>query len=120
MHQELRLHPRMPTNLPAEMIFSDQLSLDVTMRNLSLGGMLVEGDSQLQHAVDDHRPGFPVEVELHFGLNGLPVSCRCRLIHTRRCSQTLFQMGFKLLSLDELSQTLIREYLENYELTRAG
>jgi len=53
-------------------------------------------------------------------LNGLPVSCRCRLIHTRRCSQTLFQMGFKLLSLDELSQTLIREYLENYELTRAG
>ena len=118
MHSELRMHPRMPTKLPAEMILSEDVSVDVIILNLSVGGMLIEGSDQMFHAVQAHKPAFPIEVEIYFGLQALPVRSHCRLIHTVRKRQDLYQMGFKALSMDEQSSHLIRQTLDDYTLTR--
>ncbi len=118
MHPELRLHPRMPLEAPAEMVFSSGDSADITLLSLSLGGLMTEGDGRAFKLLEEHRPSFPVEVDMHFGLGERPVRCHCRLIHTQRLRQDLFSFGFKLLSLDLQDQQLIREKVEEYELSR--
>lgn len=120
MHADLRMHPRMTTEIPAEMILSDEVAVDVLIRNISLGGMMVEGSDQMFQAVQQQVPAFPVEVEIHFGLQGAPVHCHCRLIHTTRKRQDLYHMGFKALSMDEHSAEQIRQVLAEYEMNRGS
>ncbi|MGB0466662.1 MAG: PilZ domain-containing protein [Pontibacterium sp.] len=118
MQSELRLHARMPLDLPAEMLLSDEDSADVTLKNLSMGGLMVQGDKRVSQLLSSHKPGFPVEVELHFGLLEQPVRCHCRLIHAHRQNQNLFNFGFKLLSLGSESQQLVQQVLAQYEAGR--
>lgn len=115
MHPELRLHPRMPVDLPAELVFSEEDSVDLTVLNISLGGVTAQGDAGAYQMVEKYKPHFPIEVELHFGLVDQPVHCHCRLIHSQRLSQDLYRFGFKVLSLDLQTQHLIQTTLEAYE-----
>lgn len=118
MHPELRLHPRMPVEIPAEVVFPSGDSADITLLSVSLGGLTSEGDCRAFTLFENSKPRFPLEVELHFGLGERPIRCHCRLIHTQRQSQDQYAFGFKLLSLDLLDQQHIREKVEEYELTR--
>jgi len=118
MHPELRLHPRMPVELPAEIVFPSGESADITLLSLSLGGLTSEGNDRAFQLFEESRPRFPIEVEMHFGLGDRPIRCHCRLIHTQRLKQNRYAFGFKLLSLDLMDQQYIREKVEEYEITR--
>lgn len=118
MHPELRLHPRMPVEIPAEVVFPSGDTTDITLLSISLGGLTSEGDGRAFTLFENSKPRFPLEIEMHFGLVDRPIRCHCRLIYTQRLKQDLYAFGFKLLSLDLLDQQYIREKVEEYELTR--
>lgn len=118
MHPELRLHPRVPVEIPAEIVFPSGDSADITLLSLSLGGLTTEGDNRAFDLFEDTKPRFPIEVDMHFGLEDHPIRCHCRLIHTQRLRQNRYGFGFKLLSLDLNDQQYIREKVEEYEITR--
>lgn len=117
MHSELRMHPRMPTELSASLKLPDGNGVDVTVRNISLGGVMLEGGDGLNEGIRQIH-AFPVEVDLHFALQGKTVFGRYRLIHITRKRQDLFHAGFKALTMDETSSELIADLLTDYELSR--
>lgn len=117
MHSELRMHPRMPTELNAVLNLPQGISVDVVIRNISLGGVMLEGDERMFEAIRQ-QTSLPVEVDVHFELEAQPVYGRYRLIHTTRKRQDLYQMGFKALTMDITSTELIRALLDTYELSR--
>lgn len=117
MHSELRMHPRMPTELTATLNLPQGISVDVIIRNISLGGVMLEGDERMFQVIQQ-QTALPVEVDVHFELEAQPVYGRYRLIHSTRKRQDLYQMGFKALTMDITSIELIRELLNNHELTR--
>lgn len=114
MNSELRMHPRMPVRLPAEVMFSDEDSVEVEVLNLSLGGLMVESDEAGYRLVEKYKPRFPIEVEIHFGLNQQPVHCHCRLVHVQRQKQNQYCLGFRVLSLNSQAQALITEAVSEY------
>lgn len=116
MHSELRMHPRMPTELQAEIKLPDEHSVIVMIRNISLGGIMLEGDDRMHTAIQQ-QPSFPVEVDVHFQLENKSVCGRYRLIHTVRRRQDMFHMGFMSLMMDASSTALIKRLLEDYEAT---
>jgi len=121
MQQEMRLHPRVVVELPAEVEAFGGDSLDVRLINLSAGGAMIEGCEQLEQLLDAARrlsSGSPVEVNLHFGLEEGAVHCHCRLVHMRRLAQTRYQMGMKFLSLADDSLDLLGRFIETRLLTR--
>lgn len=116
MQAEMRLHPRVGVDLPAELEPFGGDCLDVRLINLSVGGVLIEGGEQLDQLLDASRrlkTGAPVEVNLHFGLEAGPVHCHCRLIHMRRLAQDRYQMGMKILSVADDSLELLSRYVES-------
>ncbi|GGO86830.1 hypothetical protein GCM10011348_38630 [Marinobacterium nitratireducens] len=116
MKREMRLHPRVGVDMPAELEPYGSDSLDVRLVNLSVGGALIEGSEQLEsllNAVRHPESGVPVEVNLHFGLEEGPVHCHCRLIHTRRLAQSRYQMGMKILSLASDCQDMLSRFVES-------
>ena len=117
MHSELRMHPRMPTELTATLNLPKGISVDVIIRNISLGGAMLEGGDQMFEVIQQ-QVSLPVDVDVQFEVDGQPVYGRYRLIHTTRKRQDLYQMGFKALTMDLTSTELIRQLLNNYELTR--
>lgn len=116
MKREMRVHPRVGVDLPAELEPFIGDSLDVRLINLSVGGALIEGSEQLEQLLDASRKlesGTPVEVNLHFGLDEGPVHCHCRLIHMRRLAQSRYQLGMKILSLANDCQEMLGRFVES-------
>ncbi len=115
MNVDMRLHPRAQVDLPAELEPFRGDCLDVRVIRLSLSGVLVEGNAELE-ALLGARPGAasgtPLELNLHFGLEQESVHCHCRLIHSRRLEQGRFQVGMKILSIPNDSQGLLSRYIE--------
>lgn len=115
MQAEKRLHPRVGVDLPAELEPYGGECFDVRLINLSLGGLLVEGDEQLEKLIDVNRRtagAAPVEVNIHFGLEQGAVHCHCRLIHMHRLAQNRFQMGMKILSIADTHHQSLSRFIE--------
>jgi hypothetical protein len=116
MHVELRLNPRVSVDMPAELEPFRGECLDVRLINLSLSGVLVEGNGELEQLLHRSRglaAGMPLELNLHFGLEQAPIHCHCRLIHSRRLAQDQFQMGMKILSIADSSQAELSRYISS-------
>ncbi|WP_299182743.1 PilZ domain-containing protein [uncultured Neptuniibacter sp.] len=111
MHAERRIYPRIHVKLPAELSSGDGQSVDVSLINLSLGGMLVEGGADLAE-LKPVITGAPLEVNLHFGLNDQPVHCLCRVVYKQRQSQRCLRYGLSVLSMDLQTQEQLQSYIE--------
>nr|WP_067298101.1 PilZ domain-containing protein [Marinobacterium profundum] len=115
MNVDMRLHPRVRVDLPAELEPFRGDCMDVRLIHLSLSGVLVEGNAELETLLGE-RPGLasgvPLELNLHFGLEQASVHCHCRLIHSRRLEKDRFQIGMKILSIPNESQGLLSSYIE--------
>ncbi len=115
MHVEMRLHPRIGVDLPAELEPFLGDCLDVRLLNLSISGVLVEGNRQLEQLLEARRgamSGMPLELNLHFGLEEESIHCHCRLVHSRQLGQDQFHMGMKILSIADAYQRVLSHYVE--------
>ncbi|MCP8690224.1 PilZ domain-containing protein [Marinobacterium sedimentorum] len=115
MNVDMRLHPRVKVDLPAELEPFRGDCLDVRVIHLSLSGVLVEGNAELEALLGARlglASGAPLELNLHFGLEQESVHCHCRIIHSRRLAQDCFQVGMKILSIPNASQGLLSHYIE--------
>lgn len=110
MNPERRLYPRLNVNIPAEVEVSSGEGADVNLINISLGGMLIEGDERLQ-ALRPPVEGAPLELGLHFGLEEQPVHCRCRVVYQQRQSQCITRFGLCVLSIDQQAADLLQNYI---------
>ncbi|UTW11592.1 PilZ domain-containing protein [Marinobacterium rhizophilum] len=115
MKTDMRLHPRVSVDLPAELEPFHGDCVDVRLIYLSLSGALVEGQGELEALLGARRErvaGIPLELNLHFGLEAASVHCHCRVVHSRRLAQDCFQVGLKILSLPSQSQDALNRYIE--------
>ncbi len=111
MSSERRLHPRINTDLPGELELSGN-TYDIRVVNLSLGGFLVEGGSELAQLQYPAEPAV-MEVDLHFGLEDTPLHCRCRVVYKRRQSYSQIGLGLRILSLASAAEEAIREFVDD-------
>lgn len=93
-----RRHPRVATDLPAEVLGpGDRGALPARVLNVSVGGVLIRGDAALHGHVVGAPDVFPVEADIRFDLPLGRVHLTGRHIHTRRLSADVFELGFKAL-----------------------
>lgn len=110
MNSERRIYPRVNTHLAAELETYTGNSIDVTLINLSVSGMLVQGGNEIA-SLTPPVEGAPLEVHLHFGLIDQAVHCHCRAVYVRRQSQECTQLGLSLLSIDRQALKCIQRYI---------
>lgn len=110
MSSERRIYPRVNTSLVAELESYDGNCIDVTLLNLSVSGMLIEGGNEIA-SLKPPVEGTPLEVHLHFGLDDQAVHCHCRAVYMRRQSQEHTQLGLSVLSVDRQALKAIQQYI---------
>lgn len=103
MHVERRLHPRLNTDLGGE-IHCQGESFLVRVINLSLSGLVVEGEGPLA-ALFASGGAKTLELALRFSLEGQQIQGRCRVVYRRRLSINRVALGLNILSLDDQPQT---------------
>ena len=104
---ELRLHPRIPTTLMAEITNSAGETLTAQIHDLSPGGLMLEGDQVLKALIfADHDPDkdplfHPVELEIRIHLPDQQQRffSRIRLLYIRRLSQSHYNLGFRYVAI---------------------
>ncbi|MEH6652267.1 MAG: PilZ domain-containing protein [Motiliproteus sp.] len=117
--KELRLHPRIPTQLMADVTNSNGETLPAKVVNLSPGGLMLLGDEPLKHLVfagqdPEKDPLFhPVEVEIRIPLPGQlqPFYSRIRLLYIRRLSQNEYNMGFRYVAISSIHTKMMERHI---------
>ncbi len=107
---ELRRHPRLDVDIPVGVVDTEGVARAGRLINLSAEGVLLAGDSQFYHYLvraqerrKQEKSG-PVEAVVMFTLPGDSpcfYQVQCRMVHTRRLSQHLFHIGFKIIAFDK-------------------
>lgn len=111
MQVDRRIYPRVSVDLPAEIDFPlASRTLDARITNLSLTGVLVEGDIRLVEMNSLSGVG-PIEFDLHFGLDGQPMHCRCRVVYKRREGQQRCSLGLSVLSIPDEQRTRLADFI---------
>ena len=100
MNDERRIYPRISVDIAAEVELHRIETVDVRITDLSLSGLSIEGDERLTNLRPIASYG-PMELEVHFGIEGSPVHCRCRVIYKRREGQSKSSMGLTILTIPE-------------------
>jgi hypothetical protein len=127
MNSERRFSPRVFTDLEAELVNTQGERDRARLCNLSLGGLSLRGDANLQRLVRQAQttpgaPFTPVEVEVRVSLpvSGDPVSVAltCRHMHTRRVAHDLFELGFRILASEGQQPETLGEYLKTAAIRR--
>ena len=111
MNSERRIYPRLHVNIPAEVETLSGVSADVNLINISMSGMMIEGDTQLLE-LKAPVEGTPLELSLHFGLGSEALHCRCRVVYIQRQSQSCVRYGLCLLSIDQQSADCMQAYID--------
>ncbi len=102
---ELRLFPRINTQLPVEVSNQQDESCQAWVRNISPGGIMVDGDLAFKEMVSvslDRDPlAKPIVVNILCKLpdDPVPFRSRCRLVFVRRLSQLEFNFGFRFVDM---------------------
>ncbi|MCW8884595.1 MAG: PilZ domain-containing protein [Motiliproteus sp.] len=102
---ELRLFPRVQTQLQVEVSNQLKETAQAWVRNLSPGGMMIDGDIAFKEMISanlDKDPLVkPIEVTVTLRLPNDPVPFRssCRLVFVRRLSQLEFNFGFRFVDM---------------------
>lgn len=117
--KELRLHPRIPSKLLAEVTNSDGETLTAKVINLSPGGLMLHGDEPVKQLIfagqdPDKDPIFhPVEVEVrvHLPEQQQPFYSRIRLLYIRRLSQNEYNMGFRYVAISSIHSKMMERHI---------
>ncbi len=120
---DLRRHPRSDTSIPGEAIGESGEHVYVTITNISLRGLRLEGSSQTVRAlianpdrsVPDTEPR--TSLKIHFSVPSdsdhlAPVKIHCRTAYTRHAGKDTYQIGMEFLTFEEGRAALV-EYLSN-------
>ncbi len=109
-HAELRRHPRLEVDIPVGVVDTEGVARAGRLINLSTEGVLLAGDRQFYRYLvraeerRKHEKTGPVEASVMFTLPGDKpcfYQVQCRMVHTRRLSQHLFHIGFKIIAFDK-------------------
>ncbi|KEA61941.1 hypothetical protein ADIMK_4088 [Marinobacterium lacunae] len=109
MHDDRRLHPRVDTDLDAQVLVG-QDNLPVRMVNLSVGGLMIEGSGQLAGLSASPATG-TIEIGVRFDLEHQPVNGTCRVVYKRRLSADKAALGLKIIDMDEALRAAIDRYV---------
>jgi len=107
MHANRRLYPRLNTDLSGDLRCRGQYC-PVRVVNLSLGGLLIEGDLASLTLPDSQGTR---ELELCFNIGSLCIDVRCRLVYTRRLSCKRIALGLHMLTLSPQGRDEIDAYV---------
>lgn len=110
MHQERRIYPRLHVEIPAEVEDGRGESADVTLLNISLSGLLIEGGADLLQ-LKSPAAGLPLELKVHFGIEDSPVHCHCRVVYAQRQSQQCMRYGLIILSIDQHASDQLHSFI---------
>jgi hypothetical protein len=120
MSSERRFSARVLTDLDAEVINDRGERTHGRLCNLSVGGLSLRGDANLQQLVRQLQtapgaPFTPVEVQVTFSLPAddrrVPIILSCRHLHTRRVARDVFELGFKILGTEGDRPAALGEYI---------
>ncbi len=115
MGKERRFYPRVSVDIPAELDMAMLTeTLDVRVTNLSLAGLMIEGDQRVYELKPPAGIG-SVEIGLHFGIQGQPVHCHCRVVYKRRAGQNRCALGLAILSISESQKALIARLVDKIQ-----
>ena len=123
---ELRLHPRIPATLLAEITNSNGDSMTTQVCNMSPGGLMLSGTEELKELVftghePDKDPLFhPVEIEIRIQLPGQQQQfySRARLLYIRRLSQHQFNLGFRYVAISSIHASMMERHIFAGESTK--
>ncbi len=114
---ELRLYPRLRTQLPVTITGRAGVSVEAIIGNLSRGGLMIAGNLATHELKTSNPPPDPrgrfVEVTIHctFPNDPQPFRARCRLVFVRRLSQRQFTFGCRFVDLDAAMSARLDAYL---------
>lgn len=116
---ELRLHPRVPTALMAELTNSSGETLAAQIRDLSPGGLMLDGDQALKALLfkdqnPDKDPLFhPVEVDIRIQLPGQQQGffSRARLVYIRRLSEHQYNLGLRYVAISSTHALMMENHI---------
>lgn len=116
--QEKRLYPRVKIKLDATFTCPSGESVYTVVKNLSTGGLLVDGDIFLKEQLTQNNdPTNPTPAEALVTMilpdEGHAVRSRCRLVFVRRLSQLEFSFGFRFIDMNEADAEHLHHYLVN-------
>ena len=123
---ELRLHPRIATQLMAKITNSAGEVITTQIHDLSPGGLMLEGDQTLRSMVfANHDPDkdplvHPVELHISIQLPGQqqPFTSKIRLLYIRRLSQSLYNLGFRYFALSSTHAHMMARHIFAGESTQ--
>ena len=77
----------------------EQQPVSARIINISLGGILVQGEQGLVSSLRLDRPESQRSSEfmVGFSLDGESIECHCRLVHVRRLSQHQYEWGMRFI-----------------------
>ena len=110
MNPERRIYPRINVSIPGEVEDATGVSADITILNLSVNGVLIEGDQALA-GIKPPIEGAPLEIKLHFGIEERPMHCHCRVVYAQRQSQHCLRYGLTILSIDHEAHSALDSYV---------
>ena len=118
---DLRRQPRFDTHFPAEAFAERGEHVYVTISNISLSGLRLEGSRQTVGALlanlNGHTPDTDshTSLEVHFSVatdsdHLAPVKVHCRTAYTRRAVKDTYQIGMEFVTFEE-GRAALAEYL---------
>lgn len=118
---ELRLHPRVPCHLRADVQNERDEPIRCEISNLSPGGMMLEGGPELRefvfcgHLSDRDPLQHAIEVNVQINLPGQsqPFHSRARLLYVRRLSEMRFNLGFRFVAISQQQARMMEAYIFN-------
>lgn len=110
MHVNRRLYPRLNADFRGEIHCQGQ-RFQVQVVNLSLGGVLVEGE--LLNLTAPASRGV-LELNLYFELKETPIDTHCRVVYKRRLSFNRMVLGLHMVSPSRQTQTAIENYIQRH------
>lgn len=124
---DLRGQPRFDTHFPGEMFAGNGEHVYVTITNVSLSGLRLEGRRETVDALLDnlHRRtpnmGSHTSLNVHFLVPNdseefVPVKVHCKALYTRRAERDTYQIGMKFVTFEE-GRAALAEYLSYREAT---
>lgn len=116
---ELRLHPRISTQLQAQVCNDHQDSASARIRNLSPGGLMLEADLSLKELIfkgyeHEKDPLFhPVELDIQIQLTGQSelFHSRARVLYIRRLSQSSFELGLRYVAISAAAARMMEQHV---------
>ena len=114
-------------NFPCQAIGPEGDSVRGRIRDLSLTGLQLQGDS---HFIRTLHPNFkradwrtPLKITVKFSLPTsrrvkVDIALRCQLVYCQRSAPSLYTVGCQYLEIDPTAQTAMEDYLRHFGVVK--